>query len=99
MTKEKQIMKLSRITYVIAMALFASANVWAQSGGYKVVVNPANPAVSISKDDLSRIFQKQATKFRDGRGASPVDLPVGSPVRESFSKNVLGKPTSAVDAF
>lgn len=92
-------MKLSRITHVVAIVLFASATVRAQSGGYKIVVNPANPATSISKDDLSRIFLKQSTKFRDGHGASPVDLPVSSPVRESFSKSILGKPSSAVDAF
>jgi ABC-type phosphate transport system substrate-binding protein len=99
MTKEKQIMRLSRIPYVVAIALFASANVWAQSGGYKVVVNPANPATSISKEDLSRIFMKQSTKFKEGHSASPVDLPVNSAARESFSKSVLGKPASAVDAF
>ena len=99
MKKEKQIMKLSRIPYLVAMALFASANVWAQGGSYKIVVNPANPATSISKDELSRIFLKKSTKFPDGRGASPVDLPVNSTIRESFSRNVLGKPASAVDAY
>lgn len=99
MTKEKQTMKRSRITYVLAIVLLASANVRAQSGSYKIIVNPANPATSISKEDLSRIFLKQSTKFREGRGASPIDLPVNSPVRESFSKSVLGKPASAVDAF
>ena len=99
MTKEKNMMKLSRFTTIVAIVLLASINVRAQSGGYKIIVNPANPATSISKDDLSRIFLKQSTKFRDGHGASPVDLPVSSPVRESFSKNILGKPASAVDAF
>jgi ABC-type phosphate transport system substrate-binding protein len=99
MTKEKQIMKLSRITYIVAIVLFASGNVWAQSGSYKIIVNPANPATSISKDEVSRIFLKKSTKFPDGRGASPVDLPVNSSIRESFSKNVLGKPASAVDAY
>ncbi len=92
-------MKLSRITYIVAIVLFASGNVWAQSGSYKIIVNPANPATSISKDEVSRIFLKKSTKFPDGRGASPVDLPVNSSIRESFSKNVLGKPASAVDAY
>jgi len=92
-------MKLSRITYVVAIALLASANVWAQSGSYKVVVNPANPETSISKSALSRIFLKKSTRFLDGHGASPVDLPLNSATRESFSKSVLGKSSSEVDAF
>jgi ABC-type phosphate transport system substrate-binding protein len=92
-------MKLLRITYVVAIVLLASANVWAQGGGYKIVVNPSNPLTSMSKDDVARIFLKKSTKFPDGRGASPVDLPVSSPVRESFSNNIHGKPASAVDAY
>jgi hypothetical protein len=92
-------MKLSRISYLVVIALLASANVWAQSGGYKVIVNPANPETSISKSSLSRIFLKKSTTFLDGHGASPVDLPLSSPVRASFSKDILGKTPSDVDGF
>ena len=92
-------MKLSRITYIIAIVLLASANVWAQGGSYKVVVNPSNPVSSMSRDEVSRIFLKKSTKFSDGRSVSPMDLPVSSAIRESFSKDVHGKPASAVDAF
>ena len=91
--------RLSRITYIVAFALLASANVWAQGGGYKIVVNPSNPVTTMSRDDVSRIFLKKSTKFPDGHGASPVDLSVNSPIRESFSKNIHGKPASAVDAY
>lgn len=92
-------MKLSRITYVVAVAVLASASVWAQSGSYKIVVNPANPEESISKSGLARIFLKKSARFLDGHGASPVDLTLSSPVRETFSRNVLGKSASEVDAF
>ena len=92
-------MKLSRITYVVAIALLASANVWAQSGSYKIIVNPANPETSISKGNLARIFLKKDNRFLDGHGASPADLSLSSPVRESFSRNILGKSSSEVDAF
>ena len=53
----------------------------------------------MSKDEVARIFLKKATKFPDGRSASPVDLAVNSSIRENFSKSVLGKPASAVDAY
>jgi ABC-type phosphate transport system substrate-binding protein len=83
-----------------AILLLPSLNVWAQGkGGYKVIVNPSNPVSSISRDELSRIFLKKTTKFPDGRSASPLDLPLNSPVREAFSKDVHGKPAAAVDAY
>jgi ABC-type phosphate transport system substrate-binding protein len=92
-------MKLIRIGSIAAVLLFASLNVWAQGKGYKVIVNPSNPMSSISRDDLSRILLKKTTKFPDGRSASPVDLPLNSSVREAFSKDVHGKPASAVEAY
>ena len=92
-------MRLSRFPYLVAIVLLAAASVWAQGGGYKIVVNPSNPATSMSKDEVARIFLKKSTKFSDGRSASPVDLAVNSSIRENFSKSVLGKPASAVDAY
>ena len=92
-------MKPLRICAIAVVLTLASANVWAQSRSYKVIVNPSNPVSSISREELSRIFLKKTTKFSDGRSASPVDLPVSSSTRESFSKEVHGKPASAVDAY
>ena len=92
-------MKLSRITYIVAIGLLASANVWAQSGSYKIIVNPANPEDSISKSALARIFLKKSSTFLDGHGATPVDLPLNSPARASFSGSILGKSPSDVEAF
>lgn len=67
--------------------------------GYKVIVNSSNSVASASKDDLSRIFLKKASKFSNGHAATPVDLPASSPVRDAFSKDVHGKSTSAVEAY
>ncbi len=92
-------MRLIRLPFIAAMLLLASAHAWAQGGSYKIVVNPSNSVTSLSREDVSRIFLKKSTKFPDGRSVSPVDLPVSSPVRESFSKNIHGKPASAVDAY
>lgn len=88
-----------RVCAITAFLLLASASVWAQGRSYKVVVNTSNPVSSISRQDLSRIFLKKTSKFSDGRGASPVDLPVSSSTRENFSKEVHGKPASAVEAY
>jgi len=99
MRKEGMIMKQLRICAIAIFLILASANVWAQAKSYKIIVNPSNPVSSMSREDVSRIFLKKTTKFSDGRGASPVDLPISSPTRESFSKDVHGKSSSAVDAY
>jgi ABC-type phosphate transport system substrate-binding protein len=92
-------MRRLRFPYILAIVLLASLNGWAQGGSYKIVVNASNPVTSMSRDDVSRIFLKKSAKFPDGRSASPVDLPVSSSIRESFSRNIHGKPASAVDAY
>ena len=92
-------MRLIRFSLIVAMVLLASVTFCAEGGSYKIVVNPSNPVTSMSRDDVSRIFMTKSTKFPDGRSASPVDLPANSPIRESFSKDIHGKPASAVDAY
>lgn len=92
-------MRLQRFFLLVAIVIFASLSSWAQGRGYKLVVNAANPASSMSRAEVERIFLKRSMKFPDGRSASPVDLPVNSSVRESFSKDVHGKSASAVDAY
>lgn len=92
-------MKKLQVCAFAVLLIFAPAKVWAQAKSYKVIVNPSNPVSSMSREDLSRIFLKKSTKFPDGHGASPVDLPANSSTRESFSKDVHGKPSSGVDAY
>ena len=41
---------------------------------YQGVVNAANGASSVSKDELSKIFLKKSTKWADGTAAVAVDL-------------------------
>jgi len=93
-------LKLYLVCAVVLIAALPVGKVQAEArGGYKVVVNPSISLSSVSRDELSRIFLKKATKFHDGHSASPVDLPASSSVRDSFSRDVHGKPTSAVEAY
>jgi hypothetical protein len=100
MKPRKTAMKLYVTCAVVLLAALPLGQVKAQGrGGYKVVVNPSISISSISRDELSRVFLKKASKFHDGHAASPVDLPSSSSVRDSFSRDVHGKPTSAVEAY
>ncbi|HEV8579025.1 MAG TPA: substrate-binding domain-containing protein [Thermoanaerobaculia bacterium] len=66
---------------------------------FVVIVNAANPVSSITVQDLSKAFMKKATRWPDGVEILPVDLKEQSAVRESFSRLIHEKSTSAVRAY
>ncbi len=71
----------------------------AQGRPYMVVVNAANPVSAMSSEDLSKVFLKKTTHWANGDDATPVDLPEGVPVRESFSRDVFHKSVEAIKAY
>ena len=71
----------------------------AQAPGYGVVVNPAHPVSSLSRDEASKLFLKKTPKWSTGAEVVPVDLPEGSAVREAFTKGVLKKSVGAVKSY
>ncbi len=69
------------------------------SGSFQVIVHPSNPLRSIDKTELGQLFLKKKTKWSYGTVAKPVDQKLSSAVRQAFSKAVLNKPVSAVNAY
>jgi len=92
-------MKPLHVCAAVIFLSLASATVGGQDKTYKIIVNPSNPMVSITRENVSRIFLKKTTKFPNGLNASPVDLPANSGTRESFSKDVLGKTAASVEGY
>jgi ABC-type phosphate transport system substrate-binding protein len=76
---------------ILGLALLAPART-ADAQGFVVVVNAAGPA-SLSKDDVSKIFQKKNAQL------TPVDQDKSAKVRDAFSKAVLGRPVSAMTSY
>lgn len=66
---------------------------------YWVVVNPANPAITLRREEVSRLFLKKITRWADGRTAVPVDLVESAPARDAFSRDVHHRPTSAIKKY
>ena len=85
-----------RPIFALAGVLACGSDLWAQEG-YKIIVNPANPVSAASKAQISSFFLDKAT-WDDGQAVAAVDLPLTSPVREAFSRDVLNMPVSAVSA-
>jgi ABC-type phosphate transport system substrate-binding protein len=61
---------------------------------YKVIVNVANPIEGLTKPEAARLFLTRTT-WDSGEPAYPVDLAATSPVREEFSRDVLGVSAAA----
>lgn len=91
----------TRVLAMVALLLStAGAPLAAQrSGGYKVIVNAANPLSSLPSADLARLFLRRQRAWGDGVRVEPVDLQEGSQVRARFSQSVLHKSTSAIKAY
>lgn len=92
---------MKTIFKTVAMACVAlvvsAAPVMAQE--FKVIVNSANATSDLTADIATKLFLKQTTKFPNGTPATPVDLGKSSAVRATFSKAVLGRPVSAIEAY
>ena len=61
----------------------------ATGASYRVIVHHQVKGGRITRGALSSIFLKQAPKWNDGSAILPVDQSVRSPVRRSFSGDVL----------
>lgn len=90
--------RLLRFIGLLTLCL-AGAGLHAQSAAFRVVVHSSNPASSLARADVARLFLKKASAWPDGRGALPVDLGENAPARRAFSKVVLERDVSAVRAY
>ena len=66
---------------------------------YWVIVHPDNPTVTLRRDEVSKLFLKQITRWSDGRTAAPVDLVVAAPARDAFSRDVHRRPVQAIKKY
>ncbi|MBV9948556.1 MAG: substrate-binding domain-containing protein [Myxococcales bacterium] len=64
-----------------------------------VVVNKANPASELSRDQLRPIFQTTRTEWSDGTKAIPLNLPDDDAVRQRFDAAVLGLDPDRVQKY
>ncbi len=91
-----------RMSRVIAAAFVAGAFLLparASAQGFKVIANNDVATAELPAAAVSNLFLKKDRKYPGGGEATPLDLPASSPVRESFSKAVHGRSTSAVVTY
>ncbi len=63
-----------------------------------VIVNPKNPAASLSADQVSALYLGNASTFPDGGAAALVDQPESTGIRGDFYQKATGRSASQVKA-
>jgi ABC-type phosphate transport system substrate-binding protein len=66
---------------------------------YSVIVHRDNHLDTVSREYVSEIFLKRATRWPDDAVIRPVDLPASSRVRREFTEEVLGRSVAAVKNY
>ena len=81
-------------------ALDSSAHAGPRGGDeFVVIVNPQNPNNEATRELVAEAFLKKTTRWRNGEGIRPVDLPPDSPTRGYFSNSVLKRSVAAVRSY
>ena len=77
---------------IAAIAIPASAEL-------VVIVNPKNPAASMTADQVAQVFLGRTSSFPGGGAATPVDQKEGAAVRDEFYTKVADKNPGQVKAY
>ena len=88
------------LSLLLAGGLLLAAAEAPAAPAFKVVVNSANGASSMTRDEVARLFLKKTTTWPGGaQPVQPVDQSRESAVRKAFTKAVLGRDVATVESF
>jgi ABC-type phosphate transport system substrate-binding protein len=63
-----------------------------------VVVAARSPTTTLSRNEVADLFLGRVANFPDGRPAVPIDQREGSPVRNEFNSEYLGRTAAQIKA-
>lgn len=66
---------------------------------FVLIVNRNNPVEALAASEVGKIFLKKAELWPDGTPTAPVDLAESSPVRASFTREILRKTVPAIKSY
>ena len=64
-----------------------------------VIVSAKSPLAALRPDQVADIFLAQTGRFPDGEPAVALDLPLGSPLRDTFYSSMAGKSPAMMKAY
>jgi ABC-type phosphate transport system substrate-binding protein len=84
-----------RIWVGLVLAAVASA----AHADLALIVNPKNPATSLTADQVAQVYLGRSASFPQGGAATPLDHKEGSPQRDEFYAKVADKNPGQVKAY
>jgi hypothetical protein len=88
---------ISRLRWLLVLCLLWGGSALAVD--FVVIVSPRNPLNALRADQLAAIFLAQTGAFPGGGEAVPLDLPVGSPLRDEFYQAVAARSPALMKAY
>lgn len=64
-----------------------------------VVVSTSSPLTQISRLHLADLYMGRATRFPNGKAATPIDQKAGTPARAAFSEEYLGRSEAQMKSY
>ena len=92
-------MRAALLASILACVTAFAPSHAAESSGYRLIINPRNPATDVDRRFLEDAFLKKTTRWGTGDVILPVDAGGDSPVRRTFSEDVLGRSVATVKSY
>lgn len=89
---------LQRLVAGAVFFLLAGAGGQAGAADLVVIVSARSQVNALRPDQVAAIFLGQTARFPDGDEAVPLDLPLGSPLRNEFYERVANKSPALLKA-
>ena len=83
----------------ILVAAILSALALPSAAELVVIVNPKNPAATLTADQVAQVFLGRSSSFPGGGAAVPLDQKEGAGVRDEFYSKVTDKNAGQVKAY
>lgn len=85
-------MRRARAMFLLSfLTALSGVDVGAEDAGFVLIANAVNPVSELSADAVARFYLKKSRKWPSGSGVTPVDQSATSAVRNSFTREVLGR--------
>lgn len=90
---------MNRLSFAVAALIAVAVPASALDAGVRIVGHPSIGGTQVKRETLAAVYLNRAAVAPNGRSIVPVDQSAKSPVRASFSINVLAQPVAAVQVY
>ena len=83
---------------LLVLAL-ATSSAWAVERPFAVIAAPGATEHRLTRESVALIFRRKQNYWEDGARVQPVNLPPANPLRQAFSRAILGRSPEALEDY